>query len=49
MANFLPPHLLEKFLLHILNPLYRVLDDDIIRDPKMGKANYLYLHETPTH
>lgn len=36
MASHMEPQRLEKFLVHILTPLYRVVEDDTIHDPQMG-------------
>ena len=40
MASYLEPGLLERFLVHILSPVYRITEDDTIRDPKMCKFGY---------
>ena len=36
MAAYMSPDLLERYLFHILNPVYRILDDDTIHDKDMG-------------
>ena len=33
------PALLQTYLVHILSPLYRILDDDTIRDNLMGRLH----------
>lgn len=38
MASHMEPDRLEKFLIHILTPVYRIVEDDTIRDPQMGKC-----------
>ncbi|KAJ3744880.1 armadillo-type protein [Lentinula detonsa] len=35
MASFLDAGALERFLVHILSPVYRIIEDDTIRDIKM--------------
>ncbi|KAJ4487801.1 armadillo-type protein [Lentinula aciculospora] len=35
MTSFLDAAVLERFLVHILSPIYRLIEDDTIRDPKM--------------
>ena len=37
MVAYMEPSKVELFLVHILTPLYRIIDDDTIRDPHMGK------------
>ena len=32
---------LERFLVHILTPAYRLIDDDTIRDSQMGKCIFI--------
>lgn len=36
MASFLDAAKVERFLVHILSPVYRFIEDDTIRDPHMG-------------
>jgi len=36
MASHMDAGRLEKFLVHILIPVYRLLEDDTIRDPQLG-------------
>lgn len=36
MVTYMEPTKVELFLVHILTPLYRITDDDTIRDPHMG-------------
>ena len=38
MANHMPADDVEIFLTHILSPVYRILEDDTIRDPRMGET-----------
>jgi U3 small nucleolar RNA-associated protein 20 len=40
MASYMEAHRLETFLVHILSPVYRITEDDTIRDPQMGEPNY---------
>ncbi|KAH9925892.1 armadillo-type protein [Epithele typhae] len=35
MISHLDATLVERFLVHILNPVYRIVEDDTIRDPQM--------------
>jgi U3 small nucleolar RNA-associated protein 20 len=37
MANYMEASLLEGFLMHILSPIYRITEDDSIRDQRMGE------------
>lgn len=46
MVSFLPPEQVQKFLTHILSPLYRIVDDDTIRDPQMGQFVYQPFHSS---
>lgn len=46
MASFLEPKRLEMFLVHILSPVYRIIEDDTIRDQQMG-TSYVLIHLTP--
>lgn len=36
MVTYMEPSKVELFLVHILTPLYRITDDDTIRDLHMG-------------
>ena len=45
MASHMDTPKLENFLVHILTPVYRLIEDDTIRDPQMGKAFHLPLSE----
>lgn len=36
MASYMEAEKLERFLVHILTPVYRIVDDDTIRDSQMG-------------
>jgi U3 small nucleolar RNA-associated protein 20 len=37
MANYMQASQLEGFLMHILSPVYRITEDDAIRDQRMGE------------
>ena len=37
MTNHMESDDVEKYLVHMLSPLYRILDDETIRDSKMGR------------
>lgn len=37
MANYMEAALLQEFLVHILSPIYRITEDDTIRDQPMGE------------
>ncbi|KAK1236291.1 U3 snoRNP protein [Marasmius sp. AFHP31] len=37
MASYLESGVLERFLVHILSPVYRITEDDTIHDPKMAE------------
>ncbi|PBK92675.1 hypothetical protein ARMGADRAFT_967204 [Armillaria gallica] len=41
MASFLEPKRLEMFLVHILSPVYRIIEDDTIRDQQMDELKTL--------
>ncbi|KIY70650.1 hypothetical protein CYLTODRAFT_391770 [Cylindrobasidium torrendii FP15055 ss-10] len=41
MASFLPAPVVERFLIHILSPAYRFLEDDSIQDEKMDEIKTL--------
>ncbi|PIL29525.1 hypothetical protein GSI_08333 [Ganoderma sinense ZZ0214-1] len=41
MASHLDAEAVEHFLVHILNPVYRVIEDDTIRDPQMEELKTL--------
>ena len=36
MVSFMEAPQVEHFLMHILSPVYRIVEDDTIRDPQMG-------------
>jgi U3 small nucleolar RNA-associated protein 20 len=36
MTSYMAADRIEKFLIHILTPVYRIIEDDTIRDPQMG-------------
>ncbi|KAJ3508085.1 hypothetical protein NLJ89_g5945 [Agrocybe chaxingu] len=38
MSSHMEPEQLEKFLIHMLTPIYRLTEDDTIRDSQMGKS-----------
>ena len=44
MASHMEVSKLETFLVHILTPVYRIAEDDTIRDAQMGMA-YPTFHE----
>ncbi len=37
MVSHMDAEVVEHFLTHILNPVYRIIEDDTIRDPQMGE------------
>ncbi|ESK84634.1 u3 snornp protein utp20 [Moniliophthora roreri MCA 2997] len=37
MASHLDPSILERFLVHILSPVYRLIEEDTINDPKLAE------------
>ncbi|KAG7091487.1 hypothetical protein E1B28_010518 [Marasmius oreades] len=37
MTSYLESDVLERFLVHILSPVYRITEDDTIHDPKMSE------------
>lgn len=41
MTSHMPSDDVEGFLTHILSPVYRILEDDTIRDPRMGETGPL--------
>jgi len=41
MVSHLDATLLERYLVHILTPVYRVIDDDSIHDPHIGAISFL--------
>jgi U3 small nucleolar RNA-associated protein 20 len=41
MASHMDSVQLEKFLSHVLIPVYRIVEDDTIRDPQMGRYRHL--------
>ncbi|KZT41897.1 ARM repeat-containing protein [Sistotremastrum suecicum HHB10207 ss-3] len=41
MANHMDSSIVEKFLVHILTPVYRLVDDESIRDPKIDDLKVL--------
>lgn len=42
MASHMEAERLEKFLVHILTPVYRITEDDTIRDEQIGKLLCIY-------
>lgn len=36
MTTHLSADVAETFLVHILTPVYRITEDDSVRDPRMG-------------
>jgi U3 small nucleolar RNA-associated protein 20 len=43
MVSHLDTTLLERYLVHILTPVYRIIDDDSIRDQHIGAV--LFVHD----
>jgi len=41
MVSYLDPTVLERYLVHILIPVYRVIDDDSIHDTHIGAASFV--------
>ncbi|KAK7469217.1 U3 snoRNP protein [Stygiomarasmius scandens] len=41
MASHLEANVLERFLVHVLSPVYRIIEDDTIHDPKMDELKSL--------
>jgi len=41
MVSHLDDTLLERYLVHILTPVYRVIDDDSIRDAHFGAVSFV--------
>lgn len=39
MATHMDAVVLENYLVHVLNPTYRITDDDTIHDKAMGKCH----------
>ncbi len=37
MGNYMEASLLQEFLIHILSPIYRITEDDTVRDERMGR------------
>lgn len=37
MVSYMDVNVVERFLPHMLNPIYRITEDDTIRDSHMGK------------
>jgi hypothetical protein len=50
MGSHMEPTKLEAFLVHILTPVYRLTEDDTVRDTQMGTLiacmNYMILNLT---
>ena len=38
MTSFLDGAVVERYLTHVLSPLYRIIEDDTIRDPHIGMS-----------
>lgn len=38
MVSYLNADHLERYLVHILTPVYQLIEDDTIRDTAMGKS-----------
>jgi U3 small nucleolar RNA-associated protein 20 len=47
MANYMEATLLQEFLIHILSPIYRITEDDTIRDQQMGEYPLGPTHRYP--
>ena len=43
MASYMEPDRLETFLVHILTPVYRIVEDGTIRDHQMGEFPSSYI------
>ena len=37
MVSYVDSDIVEHFLVHILNPVYRIVEEDTIRDTHMGE------------
>lgn len=53
MVTFMEPEIVERFLTHILAPVYRIAEDDTIRDAHMGMSLWSsfikdLIHQIPT-
>ena len=52
MSSHMEATRLEQFLVHILTPVYRIIEDDTIRDSQMSKfppqAKYLLIKFEPS-
>jgi hypothetical protein len=50
MASYMDPSRLEQFLVHILTPVYRIAEEDVVHDPQMGtshnKLNEVYMNSS---
>jgi hypothetical protein len=43
MGSHMDGSVLERFLVHILTPLYRIVDEETIKDAQMGKFIPVFL------
>lgn len=43
MTSYMDADRVEQFLVHILTPVYRLIEDDTIRDSQMGTYSFLFL------
>jgi U3 small nucleolar RNA-associated protein 20 len=41
MVSHLDTTLLERYLIHILTPVYRIIDDNSIRDAHIGTVSFV--------
>ncbi|EJF56189.1 hypothetical protein DICSQDRAFT_71986 [Dichomitus squalens LYAD-421 SS1] len=41
MVSYMDGDVVEQFLVHILNPVYRIVEDDTVRDPQMEELKTL--------
>jgi U3 small nucleolar RNA-associated protein 20 len=41
MIGYLPVTLAERFLIHVLIPVYRIIEDDTVHDSQMGELYVL--------
>ena len=41
MVSHLDATLLERYLVHLLTPVYRIIDDDSIRDTHIGAGSFV--------
>ena len=47
MATLLEPERLERYLMHILAPVYRITEENVIKDSHLGTSSMMFcLHVT---